>query len=49
MMDAFVRVGEWFVKLDLPDPRVEWPRMLAESLVVALIGIVLIGLLLVTP
>ena len=48
-MDAFVRVGEWFVKLDLPDPRTEWPRMLAESLVVALIGIVLLGLILVTP
>ena len=46
-MEAFVRVGEWFVKLDLPDPRTEWPRMLAESLVVALIGVVLVFLLLV--
>ena len=48
-MEAFVRVGEWFVKLDLPYPRAEWRRMLACIGVVALIAVVLVGLLVVLP
>jgi len=48
-MEGFTKVGEWFCKLDLPDPRSEWRRILSCVLFVALLAIVLAALLMVTP
>jgi len=44
-MDGFIRIGEWFVNLDLPDPRTHWREMVICILFVALVAIVMVTML----
>jgi len=45
VMVRFIRIGEWFVNLDMPDPATNWRQMLACVLFVALVAIVMVALL----
>ena len=44
-MDGFIRIGEWFVSLDLPDPRTHYREMAICILFVALVAIVIVTIL----
>jgi len=44
-MDGFIRIGEWFVSLDLPNPRTHYREMAIYILFVALVAIVLVAML----
>ena len=44
-MDGFIRIGEWFVSLDLPDPRTNWREKAGCILFVALVAVVMVAML----
>ena len=44
-MNGFIRIGEWFVSLDLPDPRTNWREMAVCILFVALVDVVMAAML----
>ncbi|MFH1627856.1 MAG: hypothetical protein ABIE47_03940 [Pseudomonadota bacterium] len=44
-MQKFIRIGEWFVSLDMPDPGTNWRQMAICILFVALVAIVMVVML----
>ena len=44
-MNGYIRIGEWFVSLDMPDPHTNWQEMVICVLFVALVAIVLLAML----
>ena len=44
-MQKFIRIGEWFVSLDMPDPETNWREMAICVLFVALVAIVMVAML----
>ena len=44
-MQKFIRIGEWFVSLDMPDPGTNWRQMAICILFVALVAVVMVAML----